>query len=401
MTRSPAGPRTRSHPLGFRALSRAVSWHRRKLAVLAAVAAVLLGINAALPPEPPTVEVVRAAARLDGGAVLGARDLVLDRVPVSAVPEDFFEHLDLAVGQKLTAPIPKGQVLTQLSVISAGRNVRSGQVVAPLRLADGDLAALLKVGDAVDVVAADGEAAKAAVVARGVRVVGLPQPLEDSSLGGSANSSTGALVAGRGDQRHGDGAGPGCGDGDAQRCAALAAPGRLGLDSLTSVVWRNLVEQPTIRRRDRLARAHPGLRRARLVEAELGPEQPQRGAELREAQTDHQVRRNRIRPGLTIVQPVTDVCGKCLRSNLVLEPVRQGADRGRGLAAQPDQVPSGDGVGQSFMPTGPVAFVLRLRHGRILGARATVRGWTIRPIGSLLQWRTSRTPRGLGGSESE
>lgn len=194
MTRPAAGPRRRPHPLGGRALARAVSWHRRKLAVVLAVAAALTGINAALPPEPATVAVVRAATRLDGGQILTGSDLTTTRMPVDAVPDGALVDVAAAVGQQLTAPITRGQVLTDLSIVSAGRSVRHGLVVAPLRLADADVVALLKVGDAVDVVAADGEARRAAVVARAVRVVGLPRAPEDTGIGGSISTSSGALV---------------------------------------------------------------------------------------------------------------------------------------------------------------------------------------------------------------
>jgi Flp pilus assembly protein CpaB len=171
-----------------------VSWHRRKLAVVLAVAAALTGINAALPPEPLTVAVVRAASRLDGGRILTAADLTSSRVPVDAAPDGALGDLSAVVGQKLTAPITRGQVLTNLSIVSAGRSVRRGLVVAPLRLADADVVALLKVGDVVDVVAADGEARRAVVVARAVRVVGLPQAPEDTGIGGSISTSSGALA---------------------------------------------------------------------------------------------------------------------------------------------------------------------------------------------------------------
>lgn len=194
MTRTSAASRTRSHPLGFRALTRAVSWHRRKLAVVAAVAAVLIGIDAASPPQPPTVSVIRAAVRLDGGEVLTSSDLVVARLPTDAVPEGALADVHAVLGQQITAPVAKGQVLTQWSLGSAARSVRPGEVVAPLRLADTDVVRLLAVGDVVDVIAADGEVKKAAVVARGVRVVGLPRAPDSSGIGGSVNTSSGALV---------------------------------------------------------------------------------------------------------------------------------------------------------------------------------------------------------------
>lgn len=178
----------------FHSLTRAVSWHRRKLAVVAAVAAVLTGVNAALPPDPPTVEVVRAARGVAGGTVLAAADLQRVRLPVDAVPDDALTTVHSGVGQTVTAPVTRGQVLTRLSIGSPGAGVRAGQVVAPLRLADADVAALLRVGDTVDVVAADGEAPRAAVVAHAIRVVGLPRPPDVDGVGSSTASTAGALV---------------------------------------------------------------------------------------------------------------------------------------------------------------------------------------------------------------
>jgi Flp pilus assembly protein CpaB len=47
-------------------------------------------------------------------------------------------------------------------------------VIAPLRLADTALAALLRPGDLVDVIAADPQAGQATVVATGARVITIP-----------------------------------------------------------------------------------------------------------------------------------------------------------------------------------------------------------------------------------
>lgn len=171
--------------------------------MVAALAAALTGINAALPPEPATVQVVSAVARLDGGSVLRTGDVSLTRVPEELVPEGALTDLSAAVGRSLRAPVPRGQLLTELSVVSASRSVRTGRVVAPLRLADADLAALLTIGDAVDVLAADSETRKAAVVAAGVRVVGLPSAPDPTGDGGAlshagsaagSSTSSGALV---------------------------------------------------------------------------------------------------------------------------------------------------------------------------------------------------------------
>jgi Flp pilus assembly protein CpaB len=63
--------------------------------------------------------------------------------------------------------------------------------MAPLRLGDAGMAALLHPGDVVDVVAADAESAKATVVADGVRVITVPQARDDP---GTDPESGGALV---------------------------------------------------------------------------------------------------------------------------------------------------------------------------------------------------------------
>ncbi len=75
----------RRRPL--RALARAASWHRRKLAVLAAIAAVLTGISAAAPEGPAMITVVKAKSQLPGGTVVSASDLVLDRVVAADAPK--------------------------------------------------------------------------------------------------------------------------------------------------------------------------------------------------------------------------------------------------------------------------------------------------------------------------
>jgi Flp pilus assembly protein CpaB len=61
-------------------------------------------------------------------------------------------------------------------------------VVTPLRLADADLAALLRPGDLVDVIAADDQSASPSTVATAVRVVTVPDPMD------GAEASSGALV---------------------------------------------------------------------------------------------------------------------------------------------------------------------------------------------------------------
>ncbi len=65
-------------------------------------------------------------------------------------------------------------------------SLASGAVIAPVRLADADVTALLSDGDLVDVVGADEQTGRATVVASRVRVVAVPPAARDpaSSAGG-------------------------------------------------------------------------------------------------------------------------------------------------------------------------------------------------------------------------
>ena len=173
----------------WRNLARAVSWHRRKLAAVAAALAVLTGVTAAMPAAPPTVPAVVARAELRGGTVLGEGDLELRQVGAGDVPRGHLGSTDGIIGRTLAAPVAEGQVLTALALVSARASAGPGLVVAPLRLDDAGLATLLQPGDVVDVLAADEQAGQARVVARSVRLVTIPVVPDD----GSADTA-GALV---------------------------------------------------------------------------------------------------------------------------------------------------------------------------------------------------------------
>jgi pilus assembly protein CpaB len=171
-------------------LARAASWHRRKLAVVAAIAAVLTGISAAAPEGPAMITVVRASAQLTGGTMLSASDLRADRVVAADVPEDVVTDPDDLIGKTLAAAVAKNQMMTLLATTTARDAVPSGHVIAPLRLTDAAQAALLQPGDVVDVLAADSEAEQAAVIAAGARVVTSPSVHQDRASPGA----DGALV---------------------------------------------------------------------------------------------------------------------------------------------------------------------------------------------------------------
>lgn len=189
-TRTPARPgipHHRHHPL--RNLARAASWHRRKLAVLAAVATVLTGLAAAAPPAPPTTSVVRTRTALGGGVVLTADDLEVVALPRGALPDRTVADADQLVGQRLAAPVPRHAVLTETALTSTDATLAVGHVLAPVRLADADVVALLRPGDIVDVIASASDGGATTTVAREVRVVTVPARDPDES-----GTATGALV---------------------------------------------------------------------------------------------------------------------------------------------------------------------------------------------------------------
>jgi pilus assembly protein CpaB len=157
----------RSWAVDFR---RALRRHRRTLAILATLAAVLAGLTALAPPRPDSVTVVTAARTLTGGATVRAEDLDRTPLPPGAVPDGAWTEPGDVIGQTLAGPVPAGQVLTATALLRH-RASRGGTVVAPLPLADDRVSGLLQAGDQVDVLAADTQSGKTRVVASAVRVV--------------------------------------------------------------------------------------------------------------------------------------------------------------------------------------------------------------------------------------
>lgn len=169
-----AGITAKTSPPGVRRwvvdLRRALRWHRRKLAVLATLAAVLTGLTALAPQRPPTVSVVTAARSLAGGTTIAVGDIAETSLPPDAVPEGAWTDPAEVVGRVLAGPVPAGQVLTATALLRH-RAARAHLVVAPLSLADPKVAGLLTAGDQVDVLAADSETGKTRRVAAAVRIV--------------------------------------------------------------------------------------------------------------------------------------------------------------------------------------------------------------------------------------
>ncbi|MDF2747025.1 MAG: cpaB [Propionibacteriaceae bacterium] len=173
----------------LRDLRRAVSWHRRKLAIVAAVAAVLSAVAAAAPPASPAVDVVRATTNLASGAIVRSGDITVSALVEEALPRGALVDSTVALGRRVIGPVAEGQVLTALDLLGTSSGIRPGHVIAPLRLADPEVAVLLQPGALIDVIAAD-QGGEASVVAAGVTVLTVPAPPFEEA----ARTADGALV---------------------------------------------------------------------------------------------------------------------------------------------------------------------------------------------------------------
>jgi Flp pilus assembly protein CpaB len=100
------------------------------------------------------------------------------------------EVADLA-GRVLAAPLRSGEPVTDVRVVGAGVTalLPPGQVAAPVRPADLAVAALVRAGDRVDVLATVEGSATAEVVARGALVLSA-----DGSSGDASAEPSGGLL---------------------------------------------------------------------------------------------------------------------------------------------------------------------------------------------------------------
>jgi pilus assembly protein CpaB len=189
---------SRSGPTGWlRELRRAASWHRRLLVAGLLAASVAFGIQAVTPPPPRTESVLVAAKDLASGTRLSPDDVRLKGLAPASLPDGALRTRNLAAGRILGAPVRKGEVLTDVRLVSRSLldSYGDGLVAAPVRIADAASVRLVVPGDVVDVLAAgpggDGSApSDARVVAAAVPIVTIPpsagSPLEGTDVGQGA-----------------------------------------------------------------------------------------------------------------------------------------------------------------------------------------------------------------------
>ena len=159
------------------AVRRAVLLRRRLVAAVCAAAAVLVALQAAAPPPPPTVTVIVAARDVAPGSRLGPGDVEEQEVPPAVAPSGAAQARAL-VGRTTAGPLRRGEVLTRDRVVGPSLlAAHPGLVAVPVRIPDAGSVALVRVGDRVDVAAADPRGTGSAhVVAPGAPVLALPSP---------------------------------------------------------------------------------------------------------------------------------------------------------------------------------------------------------------------------------
>jgi hypothetical protein len=114
--------------------------------------------------------------------VLVAGDLELRRYPAAVAPRGSVAD---ATGRVLAGPVRRGEPVTDVRLVAPSLvSAYPGLVALPVRVADADAAALLRVGDHVDLVAADPRHGTASYVAVHVPVLALPTPTQESASGG-------------------------------------------------------------------------------------------------------------------------------------------------------------------------------------------------------------------------
>lgn len=163
--------------------------HRRIVAGLCLGVATWCTLQVLRPPDPVAVEVLVAARDLPAGTRLGEADLrTVARAPDS-VPDG---QLDAAHGQVLASPVRRGEPITDARILGRGMTLGSPDRVAlAVRITDAPAVDLVRVGDAVDVIAVPAadvgpESSTdrgARVLVSGARVLALP------SGGSTAGSS--------------------------------------------------------------------------------------------------------------------------------------------------------------------------------------------------------------------
>jgi Flp pilus assembly protein CpaB len=148
---------------------------RRIVAVGLIVLAGVCALRPAGAKESALVGVVVATRDLVPGSTLAARDVAVRSLPGAAVPSGALPNAASAIGRVLAGAVRAGEPLTDVRLVGpADTALTTGDPAAatvPVRLADPDVADLLRPGIRVDVVTLDPERQTDPVLAENATVV--------------------------------------------------------------------------------------------------------------------------------------------------------------------------------------------------------------------------------------
>ena len=163
-------------PLFLRRLRRSVLARRRPIAALCAAVAVAAALQAGSAPPPPRTMVLTAGHDLPAGVVVRSGDLARTAFDPDSVPAGVLPAAT-AVGRTTAGPLRSGEAVTDTRLVT--RSLLEGYpglVAVPVRIGDSGAVRLLRVGDRVDLLAADPQGESSArVVGRDVPVLAIPR----------------------------------------------------------------------------------------------------------------------------------------------------------------------------------------------------------------------------------
>lgn len=155
---------------------------RRLLAAVLTVVAVLAGFRAVAAPPPPTVTVTVAGRDLPAGTFLRPQDLTTAKFAQGTPPDGLAKA---PVGRMLAAAVRRGEPITDARLLGPRLDDgHPGLVAMPVRLPDGAMAALLRAGDSIDLLAADPQGGAPLEVADAALVLAVPRGSEDTAADG-------------------------------------------------------------------------------------------------------------------------------------------------------------------------------------------------------------------------
>lgn len=188
----------------LRSLLRTRGWPRtmalRRLVAIGLV--VLAGVFALRPAgarEAADVGVVVAARDLSPGTALSQADLSVRALPAASVPSGVLTSREVAVGRVLSSAVRAGEPLTDVRLVGpADTALTTGDpdaATVPVRLADPDVADLLRPGVRVDVVTLDPDRQDDPVLAENAIVVATRETSGHDTPGAQGQAGRLVLVA--------------------------------------------------------------------------------------------------------------------------------------------------------------------------------------------------------------